>query len=141
MQLCHRRLAPGEIDHELVWLGVSVSALGAATAWLAFGLPWPRCVFHDLTGFPCVTCGATRAAIAFFHGNISTAWKWNPLVFAFLCGLSIFYVYALIVLVTRTPRLRIAFRTEVEKKYGRIFVIAALALNWMYLLSHYKAFA
>jgi hypothetical protein len=141
MQLCHRQLAPGEIDHELVWLSVSVSALGAAAAWLAFGLPWPRCVFHDLSGFPCVTCGATRAAIAFFHGNIATAWKWNPLVFAFLCGLSIFNVYALIVLVTRAPRLRITFRSEVEKKYARIFVIAALALNWIYLLSHYKAFA
>jgi hypothetical protein len=140
MQLCPRRLAPDEIDHELVWLSVSVSSLGAAAAWLAFGLPWPRCAFHDLTGLPCVTCGATRAAIAFFHGHIATAWKWNPLVFAFLCGLSIFNFYAVIVLITRGLRLRIAFRSQVEKRYARIFLIAALALNWTYLILHWRDF-
>jgi len=140
MQLCPRRLAPGEIDHELLWLSVSLSSLVAAAAWLALGLPWPHCAFHELTGLPCVTCGATRSAIAFFHGNIVSAWKWNPLVFAFLCGLSIFNVYGFVVLVTGVPRLRVAFVTQAEKKCTRLIVIAALALNWIYLLSHWRNF-
>lgn len=139
MQLCHRRLGPSELDHELIWLSVSVLSLAAAAAWLGLGLPWPRCVFHELTGMPCLTCGATRSAIAFFHGNFASAWKWNPLVFAFLCGLSIFNVYAVVVAITRAPRLRIAFH-QTEKKYARGIVIGALALNWIYLLSHWRAF-
>jgi len=50
MQLCSRRLAPDEIDHELIWLSVSLGSVAVAATWFALGLPWPRCLFHDLTG-------------------------------------------------------------------------------------------
>ena len=140
MQLARRHISPAELDHELIWLSISLSSLAAAAAWLTMGLPWPRCVFHDLTGLPCITCGATRAAIAFFHGNISNAWKWNPLVFTFLCGLSIFNVYALVVLLTRTPRLRIVRVSSAEKKSARVVLVAAVFLNWIYLLAHWRNF-
>lgn len=136
MQVLRRPLAPGEIDHELIWLSVSVASLGLAATWFAFGLPWPHCLFHDLTGRPCMTCGLTRSAIQFFHGHLLAAFQWNPLVFAALCGLSIFNAYAFIVLATRAPRLRIALWTRAEKKYARVIVITALALNWAYLLLH-----
>lgn len=136
MQVLRRPLAPGEIDHELIWLSVSVASLGLAATWFAFGLPWPHCLFHDLTGRPCMTCGMTRSAIQFFHGHLLAAFQWNPLVFAALCGLSIFNAYAFIVLATRAPRLRIALWTRAEKKYARVIVITALALNWAYLLLH-----
>src|SRR5215469_5197290 len=82
MQIVARRLARGEIDYELVWLGASLASLGIAVAWFVVGLPWPRCVFHEVTGMPCVTCGMTRCAIQFFHGHFLAALKWNPLVFA-----------------------------------------------------------
>ena len=76
---CRQR---GEIDHELIWLSVSLVSLTIAALWLAIGLPWPRCVFHELTGLPCVTCGMTRCGIQFFHGHFLAALKWDPLVFA-----------------------------------------------------------
>jgi hypothetical protein len=97
MQLVRRRLVPPELDHELIWLTVSFGSLAFAAIWLAFGLPWPRCAFHDVTGLPCVTCGMTRSAIQFFHGNFLPALRWNPLVFVALCGLSIFDAYAFVV--------------------------------------------
>jgi hypothetical protein len=140
MRLRIRRLAPGEFDHELLWLSVSLSTLLLAAGWLATGLPWPRCIFHEITGLPCVTCGMTRSAIAFFQGHFLAALKWNPLVFVFLFGAMVFDLYAFAVLVTRSPRLRVVFG-QAERKYGRGAVICALALNWIYLLSHYKAFA
>ena len=140
MQLCRRQLDPGETDHELIWFAVSLGSLGVAVGWFALGLPWPRCVFHEFTGLPCVTCGMTRSAIQFFHGHFLAAWQWNPLVFAFLCGVTAFDLYAFTVIATRAPRMRIVFHTQSKKKYARIIVIAALALNWIYLLSHYKAF-
>jgi hypothetical protein len=140
MQVLRRPLAPGETDHELIWLTVSVASIGLAATWFALGLPWPRCVFHELTGLPCMTCGMTRSAIRFFHGDFLAASQWNPLVFAALCGLSIFNAYAFIVSATRAPRLRIALWTRAEKKYARIIVITALGLNWVYLLSHWRQF-
>ena len=140
MQLCRRQLNPGESDHELIWSAVSLGSLGLAAAWFALGLPWPRCIFHELTGLPCITCGMTRSAIQFFHGHFLAAWRWNPLVFAVLCGVATFDLYAFFTLVTRTTRLRVVFR-EKEKKYARIILMTAFALNWMYLLSHYRNFA
>lgn len=135
MQLYHRRLAPGELDHELLWLSVSLGLLGTAAIWFALDLPWPRCMFLLFTGHPCVTCGATRSAVAFFYGHFSSAWKWNPLVFVGLAGLSIFDAYAAIVLATCAPRLRIASLSSAEKSFMRGLLLALLALNWIYLLS------
>ena len=140
MQIAARQLDRNEVDHELIWLSASLGSLGLAASWFVLGLPWPACAFHDLTGLPCVTCGMTRAAIQFFHGHFMAALRWNPLVFAGLCGVSIFNAYALVVLVTRARRLRVAFRTGAEKKWARIIAIAVLALNWSYLLAHWRAY-
>ena len=139
MQVVARRLRRGDIDHELIWLGVSVLSLGAAALWLALGLPWPLCVFHQLTGLPCLTCGMTRCGIEFFHGHFFAALKWNPLVFALLGGVIAFDLYAFTAIALRRPRLRILFR-QTEKKYARGVIVAVLALNWFYLLSHWRNF-
>lgn len=135
MRLIVRRLGPGELNHELLWLSVSVGSLACAAIWFSFGLPWPSCVFHDITGLPCLTCGATRSAIAFLHGQFFTAWRWNPLASSAFCALSIFDAYAAIALVMRAPRLRIAHFTAGDKIFLRVMVIALLGLNWLYLLA------
>jgi hypothetical protein len=140
MRLIVRRLEPGELNHELLWLSVSVGSLACAAIWLSFGLPWPVCVFHALTGHPCATCGATRSAIAFLHGQFFTAWRWNPLASIAFCGLSIFDAYAAIALVMRAPRLRIAHFTTGDKVFLRVMVIALLGLNWLYLLASKSPF-
>jgi hypothetical protein len=140
MRLRVRRLGPGEIDHELLWLSVSLVTLGLAAAWLTMNLPWPRCAFHEITGLPCITCGMTRCGIQFFHGHFLAALKWNPLVFTALCGLMVFNVYALVTLAGRGPRLRICFDTQTAKTFVRVAVITALMLNWIYLLMHSRNF-
>ena len=58
-----------------------------------------------------------------------------------LAGAIAFDAYAFTVITARAPRLRVLLHGGIEKKYARIVIIAALALNWIYLLSHYKAFA
>jgi hypothetical protein len=140
VQIAARRLDKNEIDHELIWLGASVVAIGMAAGWFLLGLPWPRCAFHDLTGLPCVTCGMTRAAIQFFQGHLLSALEWNPLVFVALCGVAIFNGYALFVLLARAPRFRIALQSRNEKRSARIIIIAALLSNWGYLLAHWRAY-
>jgi hypothetical protein len=135
MRVTARPLTPGEIDYELITLAASLGGLGLAAAWLALGLPWPVCVFHALTGQPCLSCGMTRSAIAFFHAHFFTAWKWNPLAFAVYSSVAIIDAYAFAVLVTRAPRLRASF-TASEKSVARGIVIAAILVNWVYLLAH-----
>ncbi len=135
MRLVRRPLAPGETDHELIWLSVTLIALPLAAVWLAAGLPWPHCVFLALTGHPCFTCGATRCTIALVHANWLTAWKWNPLVFVALWGLLIFDIYAFVVLVTRGRRFRLTNLSVREKNFIRGLVAIAIAANWIYLLA------
>ena len=134
MRIVRRPLAPGQTDHELVWLCVSVVALSLAAVWFWLRLPWPHCLFLTITGHPCLTCGATRCAIAFFHLDFWSAWQWNPLVFTFLCALSIFDAYAFIVLILRARRFRLQFEPT-EKNFIRVLAIVVLLSNWIYLLS------
>ena len=140
MQFRVRRLAQGEVDHELIWLSASVSSVALAAAWLAIGFPWPVCIFHEVTGLPCVTCGMTRCAIQFFHGNFAAALKWNPLIFTLLCGVIAFDLYAFATLTMRVPRLRIHVSTKRANTFLRVSVISAIALNWIYLLLHWRNF-
>jgi hypothetical protein len=136
MRLVWRRSAPGEFNHELVWLAVSLAALVGGAIWLGLHFPTLRCPFLAVTGYPCLTCGATRCAIAFLHGDFFTAWHWNPLALVALSGLAIFDIYAAIVLVTGAPRLRLIDWSRAEKNAVRIAVVALIAVNWIYLLSH-----
>jgi len=140
MQFYRHQLRPGETDHELIWFTVSVGSLALAIAWFAFGLPWPRCLFHELTGLPCATCGMTRCAIQFFHGHFLAALKWNPLVFTALCGVLAFDAYAFAALATRAPRWRLSFSTRQAKTVVRIAVVSFVILNWLYLLLHWRNF-
>ncbi|HEY2568533.1 MAG TPA: DUF2752 domain-containing protein [Candidatus Udaeobacter sp.] len=140
MRLRVCRLSPGEIDHELIWLSVSLLSLGIAAVWLTIGLPWPHCAFHEMTGLPCITCGMTRCGMQFFHAHFLTALKWNPLVFVFLCALAAYDLYALATLAMSTRRLRISFYTQTARTFARMAVIMALMLNWGYLLVYWRNF-
>jgi len=53
--------------------GLALSALYATTG---VGLP---CPFRALTGWDCPFCGGTRMGDALLHGDIRTAFEFNPL--------------------------------------------------------------
>ncbi|MDP9097508.1 MAG: DUF2752 domain-containing protein [Verrucomicrobiota bacterium] len=136
MRLVRRRPPAEGFNHELIWLVVSVAAVVAGGVWLGLGLPWLGCPFRAVTGYPCLTCGATRCAIAFSHGHLSTAWSWNPLAFIALCGVALFDLYAVAVLLARGPRLRVIDWTRAEKNAVRVAVVVLIAVNWAYLVAH-----
>ncbi len=140
MRLIWRRAPAEDFNHELIWLVVSVAAVVAGGVWLGLGLPWLGCPFRAVTGYPCLTCGATRCAIAFSHGHLSTAWSWNPLAFLALCGVALFNVYAVAVLLARGPRFRVIDWTRSEKNAVRVAVVVLIAVNWAYLLAHRAQF-
>ena len=134
MRAYRHQIAAQEIDYELVWLLVSLGAFLGLALWFAARLPTPQCVFHTLTGLPCVTCGATRSAFQFLHGHFSASLFFNPLAFLAFCSVLAYDLYALVMLATRAPRLRFGNFSRSEKLLARGAVIILLAGNWLYLL-------
>jgi hypothetical protein len=129
-----RRLRPGEIDHEALWLAVSIGAIGGAWLWLDLALPTPECPFHRLTGFPCPTCGVTRCLRYTFHHDWRAATGINPLAFIGLGAVALYDMYAASVLLFRQPRLRFE---AVSARLGRLIrygTMAAILGNWAWLV-------
>ena len=129
-----RPLRRGELDHEALWLGVSLAALAGAWFWTRLGLATPLCVFHEVTGWACPGCGATRCVRAVFHGEMRTAFLVNPLMGAALIGIVIFDLYAATVLALRLPRWRpekVSARFVMTLRAG---CAGVLLLNWLWLL-------
>ncbi len=127
------RVSPREIDPELLWgsvLGVC-GALGFT--WLRLGLPLPGCIFRGLTGFPCLTCGGTRAARALAVGDLPTAFLINPLVALAAVGLIIYVLYALTAVLFRTRRIRLDLTHPAEANRIRWTLLTAALLNWIYV--------
>jgi len=129
-----RPLRPGELDAELIWLSVTVASAAIGVTWLALHLPMPQCTFRSLTGFPCVTCGATRSVNALLHGDVLAAWRLNPLVLLGLATVAVFDAYALVVLLARARRLRVAFTARPLRRAAVAIGCAVVLLNWIYLL-------
>jgi hypothetical protein len=128
-----RRLRVGELDHEALWLGVSVVAAGLAWAWTAAGLATPQCAFHAVTGVPCPACGATRAFVHITHGAWPAALALNPLACAAFAAVVAFDCYAATVLLVRSRR----WRWEAKGRglvWLRVAVIALVALNWAWVI-------
>jgi Protein of unknown function (DUF2752) len=74
--------------------------LTAAVVALSFLLPilqahhaWINvpCIFHSLTGVPCLACGLTRSYVFTAHGNFASAFNMHllgPLMFFATCGVA-----------------------------------------------------
>ena len=130
-----RPLRRGELDHETLWLGVSLAALVFVWAWMRLGFASPVCAFHEATGWACPGCGATRCVRSVFRGEFGAAFLVNPLMFATLAGIALFDLYAAVVLALRLPRWRldqVPMRVSSALRMG----CAGLVLgNWLWLLS------
>ncbi|GHT45762.1 membrane protein [Planctomycetales bacterium] len=69
---------------------VAVAVFGIAVAVvLSHGHPssysfMPKCPFHLLTGLHCPGCGTTRALFYLVHGDIATAFRYQPLFMAMM---------------------------------------------------------
>lgn len=91
------------------------------------------CLFHRLTGLPCLTCGSTRAACALLSGDWRGALRVQPLAVVF-GGLAsvVFGAYSVCLLfLGRVPTLRM---TPGERCAGVGILVALAVLNWFYLV-------
>jgi len=90
----------------------------------------PPCFFREVTRFPCLTCGGTRAALALLSGDLPGALHANPLVAA-----------ALVLLVgggLAAGALAVAGRGVCEPAripgWARAAIVLVLAANWLWLI-------
>ena len=56
-----------------------VVVLGSILVWGPEGLPLPSCVFREITGMSCLTCGLTRSLEAASHGHLEAAFQFHLL--------------------------------------------------------------
>jgi len=131
-----RRLAPGEVDHELIW-GSIFFALAAAALLLSrvpgVGLP---CWFHAVSGWPCPACGLTRAGVALANADPRAAFLVNPLGAIVMLVVGAWSVAALALVALRLPRPRVELTRRWEANALRAVVVAVVLVNWSYLIAH-----
>lgn len=91
-------------------LAVLIPIIGAAGALVVgcnsafFATLFPPCPLKLLTGFNCLSCGATRATLALVRGDLVTAVYYHPLYIVFLGWLCYLYVRLVISLTVKPYR-------------------------------------
>jgi hypothetical protein len=121
-----------KIVHELIWPPLGLLGLAAAR-WLPLDQLGFVCPFHFLTGFPCVGCGGTRAALALARGDLARAFEMNPLAALAGIGFVIYLGIAVVALVRRRP-----YRPQPTRRQAtllRVGAVGAIAANWIYLIA------
>jgi hypothetical protein len=135
VRIASRAPGPRDTDHELIWTAVAVAS--GVVAWIAsaWGVPVtvPACVFKAITGWPCLTCGGTRALRALAGLDVAAAWRLNPLVTAVAAAWSAYAVYGAGAIVGAWPRLKV----ELDSREGlamRVGAIACAMATWVFLV-------
>jgi hypothetical protein len=107
----------------------------------------PACIFRQITGVPCPSCGATRAGLALAQGDLLVALSYNPLAvisLGILFGWSMFCVFEKWSSGAVSSKLskmmaKIFGADYVSAKFKmrqrlRWLAIGAIILNWIYLI-------
>lgn len=93
----------------------------------------PECVFHRVTGVPCLTCGATRSIVALSQFDLISSLALNPLTPIFAIALVVFSSISLSGYIFKKS-LVLKF-SEREKKLLRIGAVALIVVNWLFLIA------
>ena len=127
------RSRPGALPLGAILLGLAAAGAAAIVLLHVDRLPFFVCMFRAVTGWPCLTCGATRAAALLALGDLRGALAMNPL--ATLAGVALVpWGLADLVLTTRGRAVAVE-ATAGAGRMLRIAAVTAVALNWAYLVA------
>ncbi len=110
----------------VVWLGVGLAAMGLSHH---LDRPVELCLFKNVTGLACPTCGFTRGMFALLRGHPIDAWLYNPLLFSFLAALGVTVFVRLVF--ARSLEVRL---TRWERTFCWVVASAVFAANWCYVI-------
>ena len=118
----------------------SLPLLVAAVRLLPLNRLPPMCVFHNVTGYPCPTCGMTRAAVAVTHLDLARAIAFHPLAVVFAAAAFLLWTAAVYQALSQreTRLLRWARMRQVKlvlSAFGLLFVYGVFrisAIAWLH---------
>ena len=87
---------------------------------------FPPCPFHRLTGLYCPGCGSLRAVHQLLHGNLSTAFRLNPLLVLSLILFAFWLIYCGVLALRKRP-----LPTVAVPSYGIWLILLIIVLFWV----------
>lgn len=88
------------------------------------------CTFRRITGYPCATCGGTRAAERIFRGDLFGAIALNPLATFIVIATPLLLLWWIAAPPPPLPRKR-----RVPAWAAVLILVGIVAANWAYVLS------
>lgn len=113
---------------------VIATVYGAIFVRYGHALSFTVCPFKAITGYPCVGCGGTRAAMLLSQGQILAALKLNPLSVLLILWIAVSYV----LIFADVLRNRDTYWKIYKKKWPTAAVIATIVIllaNWIWNIS------
>jgi hypothetical protein len=98
------------------------------------------CLFKQITGIPCPSCGVTRSILLIGKGNIPDSLSLNPLGIILLLMAVVFPVWIVFDLLSRKKGFYIFYRKSeilLRKKMVAIAAIAAIIVIWIRNIHHH----
>jgi len=93
------------------------------------------CLFKQVTGIPCPSCGSTRSVLSLLRGDFAGALFWNPFGILIMLILIISPAWMIYDIVLRKESLYIFYnRSEqfFKRKWIAIPAITLVLLNWIW---------
>ncbi len=97
-------------------------------------VPFWGCPLRRTTGFPCLSCGLTRAFDRVAHFNFLGALDANPLGALAAMSLGATVAFAIVANIWLIPRPHLAL-TERDWRFVRWTLVLALAANWGWVIA------
>lgn len=93
------------------------------------------CIIKNLTGYPCPSCGTTRAIQLLFHGKIVDSLKMNPFGIIVAMLMIIAPLWIVLDLIFKKETFYSNYKkaeTIVRIRWVAIFLIVLVILNWIW---------
>lgn len=117
----------------------SIGVIAVVVAWLfphvtVIQRAWPSCSFREFTGYPCASCGMTRAFVRSAYGEFESAFSVTPLGFLLFWAMVTFSVVTLATwAIPALPRPQLTLETSAAKWSARVLPAVIVAINWLWL--------
>lgn len=132
MRIQRNTREPGQIEFGIIYGSIALLCV-LAVKYLPIAHLAPSCVFRGMSGFPCPTCGTTRALLSLAEGNFIDALTMNPLSVVVVSAAIASSLYGIVSLLFGIRRMTFSF-SERESNGMRITAVMIMLLNWGYLL-------